>query len=68
MQQDRTVPAETRCRAGRALATLGDPRPGVGLREDGLPDLRWAKIPGTVTVRESGQFPGFPELKLGESD
>ena len=67
LQQDRMVPAEPRCRAGRALAALGDPRPGIGLSEDGLPDLRWVKIPGTETVRQSGQFPGFTELKLGES-
>lgn len=66
MQQDRTVPAETRCRAGRALATLGDPRPGVGLRADGLPDLQWIRIPGTDTVRASGQFPQFTGLRLGK--
>ena len=66
MQQDKTVPAETRGRAGRALATLGDPRPGIGLNGEGLPDLRWVRIPGTAVVRESGQFPGFKELQLGD--
>ncbi len=49
----------------RTLGRLGlDDRPGVGLR-DGLPDVRWVRIPGTRTVRDSGQFPGFTGLRLG---
>jgi formylglycine-generating enzyme required for sulfatase activity len=67
LQQDRTVPAKTRCRAGRALATLGDPRPGVSLDMNGLPDLLWVQIPGTAAVRESGRFPNFIGLKLGSN-
>ncbi|MDG4551659.1 MAG: SUMF1/EgtB/PvdO family nonheme iron enzyme [Candidatus Contendobacter sp.] len=66
LPRDREVPAEVRCRAGRALAILGDPRPGVGLQEDGLPELLWVRIPGTAAVRESGRFPGFKGLKLGK--
>ncbi|MBN8595028.1 MAG: SUMF1/EgtB/PvdO family nonheme iron enzyme [Anaerolineae bacterium] len=31
-----------RAAAGRTLSVLGDPRPGVGLRPDGLPDIIWA--------------------------
>jgi hypothetical protein len=27
---------------GRALCLLGDPRPGVGLRADGMPDIAWS--------------------------
>jgi formylglycine-generating enzyme required for sulfatase activity len=42
------------------------PRPGVSLREDGLPDLRWVKIPGTVAVRKSSLFSGFKEFRLGD--
>jgi hypothetical protein len=34
-----------RLSAGRELNEHGDPRPGVGLRKDGLPDIPWAKIP-----------------------
>ena len=30
--------AQERAEAGQALARLGDPRSGVGLRPDGLPD------------------------------
>ena len=36
-----------RASAGRALAALGDPRPGVGLK-NGLPDILWVAIPGTA--------------------
>ncbi len=56
---------QARAAAGRVLAALGDPRPGVGLRSDGLPDLRWVRIPGTRAVRDSSQFPGFTGLRLG---
>lgn len=28
------------------LAALGDPRQGVGLRPDGVPDILWIEIPG----------------------
>jgi formylglycine-generating enzyme required for sulfatase activity len=39
------VPPTARCRAGDVLARLGDPRPGVGLRPDGLPDIAWCEVP-----------------------
>ena len=35
-----------RAEAGRRLAEIGDPRPGVGLRPDGLPDILWCEVPG----------------------
>jgi hypothetical protein len=35
-----------RVKIGQYLAAFGDPRPGVGLKEDGLPDIDWIKIPG----------------------
>jgi len=57
---------QVRFAVGRALAQEGDSRTGVGLRPDsGLPDLLWVRIPGTVTVRNSGRFPGFAGFKLG---
>ncbi len=30
---------------GRRLAEIGDPRPGVGLDKDGLPDIVWCEVP-----------------------
>ena len=39
------LPPVERAKVGRALAELGDPRPGVGLREDGLTDIDWVEIP-----------------------
>jgi formylglycine-generating enzyme required for sulfatase activity/energy-coupling factor transporter ATP-binding protein EcfA2 len=49
--------------AGRALAHLGDPRPGVGLRSDGLPDIVWCYVPagpflmGSDKRRDPQAFP-----------
>jgi formylglycine-generating enzyme required for sulfatase activity len=43
---DARVAPTVRAAAGNALARLGDPRPGVGLRADGLPDIAWCKVPG----------------------
>jgi hypothetical protein len=39
---------------GRYLAVLGDPRPGVGLREDGTPDIDWVAVPGGEVELEGG--------------
>jgi formylglycine-generating enzyme required for sulfatase activity len=61
LQQDQPA----RATAGRDLATLGDPRRGVALGSDNLPDFQWVRIPGTVTVQASSRFPNFTGLKLG---
>ena len=55
---DPTTPHEQRAIIGVRLALLGDPRPGVGLRADGLPDLVWCEVPGgEVTLEEdAGTF------------
>jgi formylglycine-generating enzyme required for sulfatase activity len=37
--------APERARAGVVLAHLGDPRPSIGLQEDGLPDIIWCEVP-----------------------
>ncbi|MCB1821006.1 MAG: SUMF1/EgtB/PvdO family nonheme iron enzyme, partial [Candidatus Competibacteraceae bacterium] len=43
---------EQRAIIGVRLALLGDPRPGVGLRADGLPDLVWCEVPGGEVTLE----------------
>jgi len=40
---------------GQYLATLGDPRPGVGLTAEGLPDIDWVIIPGGRVILEEGE-------------
>lgn len=37
--------SEKRKLTGNALNLVGDPRPGVGLRPDGLPDIMWCRVP-----------------------
>jgi hypothetical protein len=42
-----------RAAAGETLGWLGDPRPGVGLDENGLPDIAWCQIPGgTIEIKD----------------
>jgi formylglycine-generating enzyme required for sulfatase activity len=43
-----------RVKIGDRLAEIGDPRPGVGLRPDGLPDIAWCKVPGGKIILEEG--------------
>jgi hypothetical protein len=49
---------EQRAIIGVRLSLLGDPRPGVGLRADGLPDIVWCEVPGgEVTLEDNaGSF------------
>jgi len=48
---------EQRALIGRKLAEFGDSRPGVGLREDGLPDIEWVDIPGGQVKLEWAEMP-----------
>lgn len=42
---------QARANLGDRLALLGDTRPGVGVREDGVPDIYWCSIEGgEVTI------------------
>jgi formylglycine-generating enzyme required for sulfatase activity len=38
------LPIGARAEAGRVLGWVGDPRPGVGLRSDGVPDMVWCEV------------------------
>ena len=44
LMQDANAPIPQRAAAGVTLGQLGDPRRGVGLRRDGLPDIDWVPI------------------------
>jgi Sulfatase-modifying factor enzyme 1 len=48
---------EERVTIGLRLAQLGDPRPGVGLRPDGLPDIAWCPVKGGEVFLASGAGP-----------
>jgi formylglycine-generating enzyme required for sulfatase activity/predicted MPP superfamily phosphohydrolase len=56
LRDDAQVEAQRRAAAGRALARLGDPRPGVGLDpETGLPGIAWCHVPpGPFTMGSKG--------------
>ncbi|MDF0676805.1 MAG: SUMF1/EgtB/PvdO family nonheme iron enzyme [Nitrospira sp.] len=54
---------------GQFLATVGDTRPGVGLNQDGLPDILWIDIPEVQGNLEridhvGSKIKGFFELLL----
>ncbi len=49
---DPAIPHELRAIIGVRLSLLGDPRPGVGLRADGLPDIVWCEVPGGEVALE----------------
>ena len=48
---------EQRAIIGVRLSLLGDPRPGVGLRADGLPEIVWCEVPGGEVTLEEKSIP-----------
>ncbi len=52
--EDPATSHERRALIGVRLSLLGDPRAGVGLRPDGLPDIAWCKVPGGEISLEEG--------------
>jgi formylglycine-generating enzyme required for sulfatase activity len=52
VEQGVLTPAD-RAEAGQTLGVLGDPRPGVGLRPDGLPDIAWCEVPAGLFLMGS---------------
>ncbi|MFN2184320.1 MAG: DUF4062 domain-containing protein, partial [Anaerolineae bacterium] len=63
--QERDTAHPRRAEIGDSLAVLGDPRPGVGVRADGAPDLDaryWIEVPGGKINLESvkGSFTAEP--------
>jgi formylglycine-generating enzyme required for sulfatase activity len=55
---------ELRAIIGVRLDRLGDTRKGVGLREDGLPDLDWVAIPGGTVTIEIRAYANNPSSKI----
>lgn len=55
-----------RHRLGLILDDIGDSRPGVGLRPDGLPDIEWVDIPndGEWTYQDD-KHPPLPAFRIG---
>jgi formylglycine-generating enzyme required for sulfatase activity len=49
------TPASVRFAAGHRLANVGDPRPGVGLKNN-LPNLEWVEVPGGEYVYQEGEI------------
>lgn len=44
MLQDDTLDHDTRAQIGEQLDGIGDARPGVGVRSDGIPDIAWCYV------------------------
>jgi formylglycine-generating enzyme required for sulfatase activity len=55
---------------GDALARLGDPRPGVGQRPDGLPDIVWCEVAaGSFAMgTRKGDIPALQERYGGDKE
>ncbi len=48
-----------RAEAGRRLAEIGDPRPGVGVQPDGVPDLAWSEMITAGKFQMGGDPDGY---------
>jgi hypothetical protein len=47
---------QRRASIGDRLADIGDPRPGVGLNSDGLPEFVWLPVPGgEITLEDNAE-------------
>ncbi len=59
--QEGQLSSRERAEAGDCLGKLGDPRPGVTLDIEGLPDIDWVEIPSgwIVTTESCGNIPAF---------
>jgi formylglycine-generating enzyme required for sulfatase activity len=58
------LPPVERAAAGRALAEVGDPRPGVGVRPDGVPEIDWVWFPAGEMSYQEGERVLLPSFCL----
>jgi hypothetical protein len=59
-------PPKGRAALGRALGLLGDPRPGVGLRADGIPDIVWCAVPSGEYIYGEGELLTLPDYYISK--
>ncbi len=65
--QGKGIGAHGRAKIGRLLSGLGDPRRGVGLRADGLPDIFWCEVLGGGFIFQNGEKPMMlPTFKIAK--
>lgn len=65
LQDELNAPATDhmrRAEIGDRLARIGDPRPGVGLRSDGLPMIEWCVVPSNTTMIPEDEDPEDPKV------
>ena len=62
MMGDSTLPINERAQAGRELAQVGDPRHGVGLDANGIPDLAWCYVPDEGATPIGGDKDAYQSL------
>ncbi len=62
---DSQRPPVEREEAGQKIAEIGDPRPGVGLRSDGVPDIDWVEVPAGKFIYQDGDKLSLPTLYIG---
>ncbi|MGO8672684.1 MAG: NACHT domain-containing protein, partial [Capsulimonadaceae bacterium] len=66
---ERVLAPRKRALCGRVLSQVGDPRPGVGLRSDGLPDIAWCDVPAGAFIYGSDEYyPDEPRQTITLSD
>ena len=63
LDHETTAPPR-RAQIGDELAKLGDPRPGIGLKGDGLPDIDWVEIPEGPFIYQWGERVELPPFHM----
>ncbi|MGO8673874.1 MAG: SUMF1/EgtB/PvdO family nonheme iron enzyme [Capsulimonadaceae bacterium] len=63
---DPAASTSDRIAAGCRLAEIGDPRPGVGLRPDGLPDIVWCDVPPGDFTFQNGDKRTLPAFRISK--
>ena len=57
---------QERATAGREINKIGDPRPGVGLRPDGLPDIVWCEVPAGEFIYQKDERVTLPAFHIAK--